>query len=280
MAIYINTNVNSLIAQKNLSKAQLAMNKSMERLSTGMRINRAADDATGLALSEGLKAEIASLHQCMRNASDGISLLQVAEGSMGEIGTNLIRLRELAIQSANGTIDSENRMFVQQEFTALLNEIDRIASVTEFAGLSLLNGGASGGVIFQVGADNDMFNQTTVAITDVRTDQLGTTSLLSNQTISTITGAQNTLAVIDESISQIVSERSDISAAHNQLRSAVTNLSTSIENLSAANSRIREVDVASETAELTRAQILIQAGVSILSQANTSPQMALQLLQQ
>ena len=280
MAFYINTNVSSMVAQKNLSKAQYAMDRSMERLSTGMRINRAADDATGLALSEGLQAEVASLNQAKRNANDGISLLQVAEGALNEIGTNLIRLRELAIQSANGTLDNTKRIFVQQEFAALLNEIDRIAEVTDFAGIKLLNGGSAAGVTLQVGSDNDTFNQLTVTLDDVRSNQLGTTSMLSNQTVSTIGGAQNSLAVLDEAISHIVSERSDIGAFHNQLQSVVTNLSTAIENLSDANARIREMDVADETAELTRAQILIQVGVSVLSQANSAPQQALSLIGQ
>ena len=278
MALYINTNISSITARKHLNRTQQAMNRSMERLSTGMRINRAADDASGLALSDHLRADITCLNQARRNANDGISLLQTAEGALEEISTNLIRIRELAVQAANGVLSDDRRNYIHQEFTALISDIERIADVTEFADIGLINGGAAAGVDFQIGINATADSQITATIQDMRPDQLGTTSLLSNQSVSTMAAALDSLAVIDEAIETVVATRSDIGAVTNQLSSAIANLETSVENLSAANTRIREVDVAAETAELTRVQILMQAGVSVLAQANSSPQYALALL--
>ena len=274
MSFYINTNISSLSAQRNLNKNQQALFLSMERLSTGSRINRAADDSTGLAMSEKFIAEIRSFEQAKRNAGDGISLLQTAESAMETIGDTLIRLRELAVGAANGTLTNTQRSSAHQEFTALIGEIDRIAGVTNFSGISLLDGSAN--VDFQVGAystANDIIN---IVIADTRSTSLG--GDISVLSVSTAANASSALAVLDLAISDLTSNRSSVGSAHSQLTSAISNLSTTIENLSAANSAIRETDVAKETAELTRAQILMQAGVSVLTQANQAPQMALSLI--
>ena len=274
MALFINTNISSLVAQKNFGRTQESLNRSMVRLSTGMRINRAADDAAGLAISEGMKAEIRSMSQAKRNSNDGISLLQTAEGSLDQVGANLIRMRELAVQAANGTLSDEQRGSVNTEFRALIDEIDRIAQTTEFSGISLLNGDLSGGLDFQVGIDGDGNSQISVFIQDTQRGAMG----IDNLSVGTAGDAQGALDTIDGAIDMVTSNRSEIGASHNQLMSAISNLETTIENLSAANSRIREVDFAAETAELTRTQILMQAGVSVLAQANMAPQYALSLL--
>ena len=274
MGLYINTNVPSLVAQRNLGNSQKAQAKAMERLSTGMRINRASDDSTGLAMSEKFKAEIRSLGQAKRNAGDGISMLQTAESALETVGDTLIRLRELAVGAANGTLTDTQRLSSHQEFTALRAEIDRVAGVTKFAGITLLDGSAN--VDFQVGKDSGGNNVINVTIADAQTTALG--GDISTLSVSTAAKAGTTLAALDTAISDVTSSRATIGAGHNRLMSAITNLETTIENLSAANSAIREIDVASETAELTRTQILMQAGVSVLAQANQAPQMALSLI--
>ena len=274
MGLYINTNVSSLVAQRNLGNSQRAQSKAMERLSTGMRINRAGDDSTGLAMSEKFKAEIRSLSQAKRNAGDGISMLQTAESSLETVGDTLIRLRELAVGSANGTLTDTQRLSSHQEFTALRAEIDRVAGVTKFAEITLLDGSAN--VNFQVGKDSGGDNVINVTIADAQTTAIG--GDISTLSVSTAAKAGTSLAALDTAISDITTSRATIGAGHNRLMSAITNLETTIENLSAANSAIREIDVASETAELTRTQILMQAGVSVLAQANQAPQMALSLI--
>jgi flagellin len=277
----INTNVASLGAQRNLEKTQAGLQRSMARLSSGLRINSAGDDAAGLAISESLKAQIRSLQQASRNAADGVSLLQTAEGSMNEVSSLLIRMRELAVQAANGTLTSTQRGSLQAEFVQLRQEIDRIGDSTAFNGAKLLDGSASAGITFQVGLFNDAASKLTVSIGSAKSGEIGstaTTARLDDQTISTASGAQTALAVIDDAITDISSSRGGLGAMMNRLANTMANLATAVENLSAANSRIRDVDVAEETAQLTRAQILAQAGVSILSQANAAPQAALQLL--
>ena len=274
MGLYINTNVPSLVAQRNLGNSQKAQAKAMERLSTGMRINRASDDSTGLAMSEKFKAEIRSLGQAKRNAGDGISMLQTAESSLETVGDTLIRLRELAVGAANGTLTDTQRLSSHQEFKALRAEIDRVAGVTKFAGITLLDGSAN--VDLQVGKDSGGDNVINVTIADSQTTAIG--GDISTLSVSTAAKAGASLTSLDTAISDVTTNRATIGAGHNRLMSAITNLETTIENLSAANSAIREIDVASETAELTRTQILMQAGVSVLAQANQSPQMALSLI--
>ncbi|HJK98636.1 MAG TPA: flagellin [Polyangiaceae bacterium LLY-WYZ-14_1] len=274
------TNVASLNAQRNVGRTQQALAGNLGRLSSGLRIQTAADDAAGLAISERLKSQIRSLGQAERNALDGISLIQTAEGAMNEVSGILTRMRELAMQSSTGTLGDSERAFLQNEFVALRDEIDRIAAVTEFNGQSLLDGSlaSSNAVEFQVGINATSNDTISVAIEQLDSTTLGGTSGLSSLTISNAGGAQSSLATIDTAISDLSSARSTLGAAQNRLNVTIANLGTARENLSAANSRIRDVDVASETAALTRNNILQQAGVSVLAQANQAPAIALSLL--
>ena len=281
MAVVIATNVASLSSQRHLEKNQMSLNKSMTRLSSGLRINTAADDSAGLAISESLKGQTRSLQQASRNAGDGVSLLQTAEGSLNEVSGVLVRMRELAVQSSNGTLTTTQRGSLHQEFTQLRAEIDRIGNSTKFNGISLTDGNLSAGVTFQIGQDNSSSSRLTVSIADSRSAALGssaTTARLDDQTVSTSAGAQTALSVIDDAINDITTIRGNMGAAMNRLSVTMTNLATAVENFSAANSRIRDVDVAEETAALTRSQILSQAGISVLAQANQAPQSALSLL--
>jgi flagellin len=281
MGLVINTNVASINAQRNLSRTESSLHTSLARLSSGMRITAAKDDAAGLAISEKLRAQIRGLGQAQRNANDGISLVQTAEGALNEVSNALIRMRELGVQASTGTLGTEERGYLNDEFNALMTEIDRIANVTEFNGRYLLNGASCTGVSFQVGLNNNTNDRITVSISAVRVASLGfsgATSTVSAQSISTATKAQSSLAIIDEAIKDISNVRGDLGAAQNRLQTTVNNLATQRENISAANSRIRDVDVASETVAMTRSQILMQAGVSVLAQSNQLPQMALSLI--
>jgi len=250
------------------------------RLSTGLRINTAADDAAGLAISEKLKSQIRSLSQAERNANDGISMLQTAEGAMNEVSGILGRMRELSVQSANGTLGATERQFLEDESAQLVSELDRIAAVTEFNGTSLLGGGTTGTTFtFQVGigaTSNDTISANVKGT--AATDLGGVTGGLSTIDISTATGAQAALSTIDQAIDDVSSARADIGGVQNRLNVTISNLGSARETLSAANSRIRDVDVASETAAMTRNNILMQAGVSVLAQANQMPSVALSLL--
>ncbi|MFK7988479.1 MAG: flagellin [Sandaracinaceae bacterium] len=284
MAITINTNIASIKAQRALNHTQMRLNNNLGRLSTGLRINTAADDAAGLAISERLKSQIRSLSQAERNAQDGVSLLQVAEGAMNEVSGILTRMRELSVQSATDTMGTTERGFLNQEINSLQAELDRIANVTEFNGTKLLDGGATGTSFeFQVGIGATSADRIATVIRGTKSVDLGvitggTVSSVAGIDVTTQTGAVDSLAVIDQAISDISARRADIGASQNRLNVTVANLGTARENLSAANSRIRDVDVAAETAEMTRNNILMQAGVSVLSQANQQPQVALSLL--
>lgn len=276
MGLRINTNVASINAQRSLRQTRGALDKSLERLSSGSRINRAGDDAAGLAISESLKAQTRGLKQAERNAMDGISLVQVAEGGLTEISNIMIRLRELGVQAASDTIGPSERRFLNVEYEALLSEIDRISNSTEFNRVPLLNG--SGGIIdIQVGTRN---NPTIDRITfDPSSTNVSTTALGLNLTnVLDKNAAQASLSFIDKSIQNVASIRSDFGAIQNRLQSTVNNIGIAVENLSAANSRIRDTDMAEETAELTKQNILTQAGVSVLAQANNSGTSALNLL--
>jgi flagellin len=249
------------------------------RLSSGMRINNAADDAAGLGISENLKADIRSYAQAQRNANDGISMSQVAEGAMNEVQGIVSRMRELGVQSANSTLGATERGYIQTEFTQLKNEIDRISSVTEFNGQKLIDGSASAGLSFQIGIQNSSNDRLAMSITKLSASTLGSTSLhIASATLSTVTGAQNALAAFDKAIQQLSDARSKVGAVQNRMTVTVSNLSVAQENLTAANSRIRDVDVASESSTLTKSQILSQAGLAVLAQANQLPQSALSLL--
>jgi flagellin len=281
MGLRINSNISSINAQRNLSRSQLDLERSLDRLSSGLRITRAGDDAAGLAISESLRAQVRGLSQAQRNANDGISVIQTAEGALNEISNILIRLRELAVQSASTAgVSNSERSFLQNEFSSLQSEVTRIAQATQFGGRTLLDGSLSGSgnsLVFQVG----IFNNATVDrfSLDVGSATASGLSLqATDAAVSTATAAQNALATIDTALTSLSTVRGNLGAAQNRLQSTINNLAVSIETLSAANSRIRDVDVAAETAALTRAQVLQQAGIAVLAQANVSSQVALTLL--
>jgi len=278
MGLRINTNVASLNAQRNLSGTRVNQQKTLEQLSSGQRINRAGDDAAGLAISENLKAQIRGLGQAERNAQDGISLVQIAEGGLSEVSNILIRLRELAVQAASDTIGQTERKFLNVEFEQLTAEVDRIANSTEFNRVPLLNGT---GAVFdiQIGTRNDPLSDRLTfdaSSADVNVAALG----LNLASVADKISAQNSLAAIDQSIVSVSGIRADFGALQNRLQSTINNLQVSVENLSAANSRVRDADIAKSTAELTKNNILMQAGTSVLAQANQSTTSALTLIQQ
>ncbi len=276
MALVISTNVASLNAQRNLSGTNRALDQSLARLSSGFRINQAADDAAGLAISENLRAQIRGLGQASRNANDGVSLVQVAEGGLNEVSNMLIRLRELGVQAASDTIGDTERKFVDVEYQQLKSEIQRIAEVTTFNGYDLLNG--TGGLMdIQVGVHNDPFKDRISFNTAAANSSLEALGIVA-EGVSTKEGAQTSLDVVDNAMISVNAMRANFGAMQNRLQSTLNNLSVAHENLSAANSRIRDADIAAESSELTRANILKQAGVSVLSQANAAQQVALKLL--
>nr|WP_281285835.1 flagellin [Persicimonas caeni] len=274
----LQTNVSSMSAQRHLGKTSRALNSNIAKLSSGFRINSAADDAAGLAISEEMKADIRSLAQAERNSNDAISMIQTAEGAMGEIHGVLGRMRELAVQASSDGINDTQRGHLDTEFQELEAEIDRIAGVTKYNGNALLDGTMA--ATFQVGADSG--ETLSVSITqDFSAAGLGTTpgtSDLSTVDLTSRTNADASLAEIDAAISQVSSSRASVGATQNRLEVTIDNLSVTRENLSAANSRIRDTDVASEMASMTKNQILMQAGTSMLAQANSMPQTALGLL--
>ncbi|MFQ5416764.1 MAG: flagellin [Myxococcota bacterium] len=274
MGFRVNTNVAALNAQRNLLNTTSSLNRSLERLSSGLRITRASDDAAGLALSEGFRAEIRSLIQAQRNGLDGISMLQVAEGALNETSGNLIRMRELAIQSANGTLGTAERATLNAEFQDLSAEITRLANVTEFNGTTIIND-STASISFQVGVNNTANDVIAVSGVDATATGLAINALV----ITDVATSQSALATLDTAISTVASQRGSFGTAQNRLESTIRSLSIAVENSSAAESRIRDVDVAVETANLSRLQVLQQAGVAVLAQANVSQQAALSLLQ-
>lgn len=276
MGLRINTNVSSLSGQRSLGINTRNMNDNLRKLSSGERITRSGDDAAGLAISENLKAQIRGMRQAKRNASDAISMLQVAEGGMNEISNIIIRLRELSVQSASDTIGTTERGFMDVEFQNLKEEIDRISKSTEFNGIKLLDG-TGGKLEFQVGIKNDPVLDRLHydgATSDATLAALG----LVADTVSNKEGAQGALKRLDDALVQVNGVRANFGALQNRLQSTTNNLEISDENLSAANSRIRDVDVAQETADLTKNNILVQSSTSVLSQANQAPNIALKLL--
>jgi len=275
MAITINTNVGSLSSQANLNSATSGLMDSMSRLSSGLRVRSAADDAAGLAISEEFKSQIRSLDQASRNANDGVSLAQTADGALKEIGGMLTRMRELGVQARNGTLNTTQRGYLNDEFAQLKSEISRIASTTEFNGVNLLGGANNGqGIAFQIGAGTSSSDRLSLTIATTSTATLS----ISSSSISTASKADAAIANLDSAIQGISQRRAKIGAMQNRLQVTMSNLTTYSTNLQAANSRIVDVDVASETARLTRQQILVQAGASMLAQANQGPQIALSLL--
>lgn len=276
MALTITTNVASLNAQRNLTGSSRAMDQSLARLSSGYRINQAADDAAGLAISENLRGQIRGLAQANRNANDGISLVQVAEGGLNEISNMLIRLRELGVQAASDTIGDTERKFLDVEYQQLKSEIQRISEVTTFNNYDLLNG--TGGIMdIQVGIFNDPFKDRISFNTGAANATLAALGVMA-ESVNTKVQAQNSLDVIDVAMVSVNAMRANFGAMQNRLQSTVNNLGIAHENLSAANSRVRDADIAAESAELTRNTILKQAGVAALAQANQTQQFALKLL--
>ncbi|WHZ14756.1 MAG: Flagellin protein FlaA [Nitrospira sp.] len=273
MALVVNTNLASLSAQRNLSINQNQLAQSVERLSSGLRITRASDDAAGLGVSETLRAQIRSINQANRNAGDGISLTQVADGAAASIGSLLARMRELATQSGSGTLGTTERSYLDQEFVALRSEIDRIASSTEFNGQALLSGTSNTFSVF-IGFKSGANSSLTVALDDLDVASVG----LTGASVSTAASAQAVLATIDGAISSVATARANYGAIQSRFDVAIQNLTVTAENFTAADSRIRDADIAQETSVFTKNQILTQSGIAILAQANALPQQALALL--
>jgi flagellin len=276
MGLRVATNTQSIAAQRNLGLTNAAQKSSIEKLASGSRIVRAADDAAGLAIAEKMRGQIRSIRQDVRNANDGISMVQTAEGAMNEVGNILIRFRELSIQAASDTIGETERSFVDKEVQQLRQEIDRIASSTEYNGRALLKG--EGEMLeIQVGTQNDPFNdrfQFDTSKTNATADHLGVGDI----SVATKQQAQDNLAKVDSAINMLTENRAELGAFQNRLQSSINNSNIYDENLSAARSRIFDVDMASETAELTKQNILSQAGTAVLSQANQSNMLALKLI--
>ena len=276
MGLRINTNISSIAAQRALGLTKNNLDNNFRKLSSGERITRAGDDAAGLAISEKLKAHIRGLRQAKRNSDDGVSLIQTAEGAINEVSNIVIRLRELSIQAASDTVGDTERGFSNIEFQNLLEEIQRISEGTEFNGRKLLDG--TGGLVeIQVGIHNDptqdriKYDSTT---TDTTLEAIG----LIGEQIASKEGAQLSLKKLDDALVRINGTRANLGALQNRLQSASNSIAITEENFSAANSRIRDVDVASETADMAKNNILSQAGVSVLAQANQAPNFALKLL--
>ena len=286
MTLNIRTNIASISAQKNLRLSTGRINTAYERLSSGMRINRAKDDAAGLAIAESLKADASVANVGIRNANDGISIISIADQAIGQISNVLSRLSELAEQSANGVYGNVQRSALQNEFSALTNEMERIALTTKFNGLNLLS--SNDQVVFQVGFDGSSLSQVTYSGVQATLQALGLAasgtstpiySINASTTLESQSAARLALDAINNAIASVTRNRGTLGAAESRLEVTVSNLQVARENFQAAESRIRDVDVASEAAELTRLNILQQAGAAVLAQANQQPQLALQLIQ-
>jgi len=285
MAIRIFNNIASTNAQRILGANHDRLSQSVERISSGIRINKASDDAAGLAISEGLRSDIRALRQAGRNANDGVSLINITEGALNEQGSMLIRLRELASQAATGTTGSTERATIQLEFNSLRNEIDRITNTTEFNGQKLIDGSLASSiastsqVFIQIGIDSNANSR--INLNEQLNLKAVTSSALSIDTlsVSTATEALTALDGISEAISSVTATRGQVGAVQNRLMRSISNLSISVENLSAAESQIRDADIAEEVALLTRNQIMVQASTAMVGQANLIPQSVLQLLQ-
>jgi flagellin len=274
MSSTINTNISSLTAHRNLGTSQASLNTAIQRLSSGLRINSAKDDAAGLAISERINAQVKGFNVAIRNANDSISLLQVADGGAAQISENLQRMRELAVQSANGTLNSGDRANLTVEFTALSSEVSRLGEATKYNDINLLNSGST--MTFQVGAGTTTNDQITVSTVDVRASTLALDS--GSIQISTAALALAAITNLDSGINTLTTARARFGAALNRTSAVVSSLQIAVENQSAARGRIVDADFASETASLSRSQILQQAGTAMLAQANSLPQQVLSLL--
>ena len=281
MGMQINTNVAALNSYRNLTNTQNDLSKSLEKLSSGLRINRAADDAAGLAISEGLRSQVGGLKVAARNAQDGISVIQTAEGALTEVHSILQRVRDLAVQAGNDSNNADSRAHIKTESDALGAELTRIATSTKFNGISLLTGATSGSgagsLSFQVGAEGGADNQIVVSLTGADTTAVGTA--VAALTYDTAANAALSITAIDTQIKNISTARAGLGAVQNRFESTINSLNVSAENLTAAESRIRDTDMASEMVSYTRSNILSQAGTAMLAQANQSNQGVLQLLQ-
>lgn len=272
MGLRINTNVGAINAHRNLGVSDVALSRSLEKLSSGFRINRASDDAAGLAISEKMRSQVSGLNQASQNAQDAISMLNTAEGALNETETILQRMRTLGVQGASDTLTTSDRSNIQTEMSQLSTELDRISNSTEFNTRKLLNGDISGGVTLQIGANS---SQTmTIGIKSMGASDLS----LSSPTVGSAALSSTTIASIDKAIADVSEERSKIGAYVNRLEHTITNLGVASENLSAAESRIRDLDMAKEVSSMTRNQILTQSGTAMLAQANQAPQSVLSLL--
>jgi flagellin len=283
MALVVNTNIASLNAQRNLSASQSQLQTAIQRLSSGLRVNSAKDDAAGLAVAESFTSQIRGTNQAVRNANDGISLGQTAEGALAQIANNLQRIREIAVQAANGTISDTDRGQLQKEVDQLTQEISRIVQTTTFNGTSLLSGSST--LTFQVGASGVASNQVSVTTTDLATNgsaglysYSGTLTATNVINVSTSANASAAIANLDADISKVSTVRATFGAVQNRFEAVIANLQNYAENLTASRSRIMDADFAAETAALTRGQILQQAGVAMLAQANALPNTVLSLL--
>lgn len=272
MGLRVNTNIASITAQRHTENVTARLQGNYSRLASGLRISTAADDAAGLAISEKMRSQIRSYGVAGRNAQDGISLAQTAEGALQEVSNILGRMRELSVQSANGTLTTDDRTTIDLEFQAMVSELDRISEQTQFNGLPLLDG-TSDSIPIQIGINSG--ERIEIETEDTQAATLGVTTI----DITTQDGASAALADLDTAINSVNSSRGRLGAAQNRMTSALRSIQTARENLSSAESRIRDVDVASESADLTRNSIMQQAATSVLQQANVQPQIALSLLQ-
>ena len=281
MALRINYNLAASVAQRSLGASQDNYAKQAERLATGLRINKAGDDAAGMAVSERLKNQVRGLNQAQRNAQDGISMVQTAEGAMSEAHNILARMRELAIQASNDTVTANDRTNLMTEFSSLYSEIDRIANATQFNGTAVLNGTQGNGLVLQIGANKNSGGDNAVTLNISPSSGFQPTRLaatMSDMTIGYQTAASGSITVLDAAVNAVSTARASLGAMQSRLESAGRSIAVASENAAAANSRIADADIAESMSELVRAQILQQAGISVLAQANQAPSLVLQLL--
>jgi flagellin len=273
MTMSVRTNLAAMMGAGQLSRTNSALSNSLSKISSGFRINKAADDAAGLGVSTNLNTQVTSTYQAMRNINDGISIIQTAEGASNEVTDILQRMRELAVQSSSDTLANDERSFIQDEFTQLNSEVARIAAVTEFNGLSLTSSGVSS-INVQVGINSDSNNRIAITLGDLTTTALGINAV----DLSTSSGAQSALDIFDTALGSVNSYRSNFGSVQNRLSSALNNAQVQVESLSSANSQIADTDFATETAQLTKLQIMQQAGVASLAQAKNINQSVISLL--
>lgn len=274
----INTNVGSLTAQRNLQKTARGLHQSISRLSSGTRINSAADNAAGMAVSENMRAQLKGFQQAMRNANDGVAVLQTAESGYQSLSDLLVRMRELAVQSANDSVSDTERGYLNTEFSDLIEEMDRISSVVEYNGIQLLDGSAgasgTGSMTFQVGTRDSLNDRITIQLDNQDSTSLG----VATDTISSQANAQSSITAIDEALELLSTDRAEIGSTINTLNVAVDGLGSSIENYGTAISQIKDTDMAAESSSFSKSNVLQQAGVAMLSQANQSPNLVMRLL--